>query len=186
MNDAAKAATAEVRDLPDAAVRARVIRLGFGGDAGRFDAFVRALRDALPPDVTVLLRGSAVVGRRWADGAPFDADGPGTSDLDLALVGGDVLKLWRDDAMYIPGLHSAPLDEEHADAAPALAPLRRALCDIAGRPVHFQATTNLVQYARDVLMDQPYHTLIDADAPPDDLRAGRQAERGGADAGTGA
>jgi hypothetical protein len=164
MNEAAKAATAETRALPDEAVRDRIVRLAFGGDAGRFDAFVDALRRALPPDVTVVLRGSAVVGRRWADGRPFDADGPGTSDLDLALVGGDMLKLWRDDAMYIPGLHSAPLDEERPDAAPALAPLRRTLCEMAGRPVHFQATTSLVQYVRDVLLDQPYHTLIDADA----------------------
>ena len=27
-----------------------------------------------------MLRGSAVTGVRWQDGAPFDADGPGTSD----------------------------------------------------------------------------------------------------------
>jgi hypothetical protein len=177
MNEAAKAATAETRALPDEAVRDRIVRLAFGGDAGRFDAFVDALRRALPPDVTVVLRGSAVVGRRWADGRPFDADGPGTSDLDLALVGGDMLKLWRDDAMYIPGLHSAPLDEERPDAAPALAPLRRTLCEMAGRPVHFQATTSLVQYVRDVLLDQPYHTLIDADARKADA-ADAPGERG--------
>ena len=30
-------------------------------------------------------------GMRWKDGAPFDAEGPGTSDLDLTLVGGDAL-----------------------------------------------------------------------------------------------
>jgi hypothetical protein len=28
-----------------------------------------------------------VTGFRWKDGATFDADGPGTSDLDLTLVG---------------------------------------------------------------------------------------------------
>ena len=35
--------------------------------------------------------GSAVTARRWSDGAPFDADGPGTSDLDLTLVGDAVI-----------------------------------------------------------------------------------------------
>ena len=45
----------------------------------------------IPPGTTVVLRGSAVTGIRWKDGAPFDADGPGTSDLDLTLVGSDVL-----------------------------------------------------------------------------------------------
>lgn len=163
MNDEAKAATAATRELSNDEVRERVIRLGFGGDAHRFERFMDAIREAIPPTVTVVVRGSAVIGCRWADGAPFDADGPGTSDLDLTLVGGDMLALWSDDAMYIPGLHSAPLCDERPDAAPALAPLRRALCAIAGRPVNIQATSGLVQYVRDVLLDQPYHVLVDAD-----------------------
>ncbi len=33
----------------------------------------------------------AITGSRWEDGAPFDAAGPGTSDLDLTFVGGEVL-----------------------------------------------------------------------------------------------
>ena len=146
-------------DLSDAAVRARIVRLAFGGDPARFEAFVDALRQAIPPDVTVALRGSVVTGRRWEDGAPFDADGPGTSDLDLALVGGDMLKLFE--KMYIPGLHAAPLSDEDPEVAPTLVPLRRALCAMVGRPVNLQATSDLVQYARDVLLDQPYHVILD-------------------------
>lgn len=161
MKDEVKAATELTRELSDAEVRDRVVQLGFDADRNRFDAFVSALREALPPDVTVVVRGSAVIGVRWEDGAPFDADGPGTSDLDLTLVGGDMLKLWSDDAFYIPKLHTAPLNDDTPHACPSLVPLRRTLCNIAGRPVNIQATSSFVQYARDVLFDQPYFTLIE-------------------------
>jgi hypothetical protein len=156
MKDEVKAATDETRELTAEEVRERVIQRGFGGDRERFDAFVTAVREALPDEVTVVLRGSAVIGVRWEDGAPFDADGPGTSDLDLTLVGGDMLKLWSEDAFYIPKLHTAPLSDETPDACPALVPLRRALGSIAGRPVNIQATSSFVQF------DQPYFTLIEA------------------------
>jgi hypothetical protein len=161
MNDEVKAATELTRELSDAEVRERVVQLAFGGDRNRFDEFVSALRETLPSDVTVVVRGSAVIGVRWDDGAPFDADGPGTSDLDLTLVGGNMLKLWSDDAFYIPKLHTAPLNDDTPHACPSLVPLRRALCRIAGRPVNIQATSSFVQYARDVLFDQPYFTLIE-------------------------
>ena len=163
MNDDVKAATEQTRALSETEIEERVVRLGFSGDRERFDAFVSALREALPPDVTVVVRGSAVIGVRWEDGAPFDADGPGTSDLDLTLVGGDMLKLWSDDAFYIPKLHTAPLNDDTPLACPSLVPLRRALCTLAGRPVNIQATSSFVQYARDVLFDQPYFTLIEAE-----------------------
>ena len=163
MNDKVKAATEQTRELTDEQVRERIIQLGFGGDRERFETFVAALREALPGDVTVVIRGSAIIGVRWEDGAPFDADGPGTSDLDLTLVGGDMLKLWSDDAFYIPKLHTAPLNDDTPESCPSLVPLRRALCKISGRAVNIQATSSIVQYARDVLFDQPYFKLIDAD-----------------------
>src|SRR5688500_18634000 len=163
MNDTVKAATEESRKLTDDELRARIIKRAFGGDASQYTRFTAALREALPDDVTVVLRGSVVIGVRWEDGAPFDADGPGTSDLDLTLVGGDMLKLWNEDAFYIPKLHTAPLNDDTPQSCPSLVPLRRALCRIAGREVNIQATSSIVQYARDVLFDQPYFTLIDAD-----------------------
>jgi hypothetical protein len=159
MNERAKAATAATRDLPPEAIRERIVALGFGGDEQRFARFLQGLRDTVSPDVSVVLRGSAVIGVRWADGAPFDADGPGTSDLDLTFVSGDMLELWE--SFYIPKLHTVPLSDEHPDACPPLVELRRRLSAIAGRPVNLQATRNLVQYARDVLFDQPYYTLIE-------------------------
>ena len=139
--------------------RERVIRLAFGGDEARYNQFVATIREAVPPDVCVILRGSAVTGTRWGDDAPFDADGPGTSDLDLTFVGGDMIRHF--DVMYIPGLHSAPLSDAHPDASNTFEPLRRALMRIAGRPVTIQATANFLQFVRDVIMNQPYFTLID-------------------------
>ena len=161
MNDAVKSATEETRKLADDELRDRIIELGFSGNPERYDQFVSALREALPENVTVVLRGSVVIGVRWEDGAPFDADGPGTSDLDVTLVGGDMLKLWDDAAFYIPKLHTAPLNDDTPHTCPSLVPLRRALCRISRRAVNIQATSSIVQYARDVLFDQPYFTLIE-------------------------
>lgn len=142
-------------------IRERIIRLAFGGDRARFDEFVRTLREALPPDVEVMLRGSAVTGRRWGDEVPFDHDGPGTSDIDLTFIGGDMVKHF--DVFYIPGLHSAPLSDAHPDASPTFIPLRNALTRIAGRPVNIQATADVIRFLRDVVMNQPYFTLIAKD-----------------------
>ncbi|HKH94309.1 MAG TPA: hypothetical protein VKA54_21065, partial [Gemmatimonadaceae bacterium] len=107
-------------------IRERVTRLAFGGDPRRFDAFVQTIADATPAGVEVILRGSAVTGHKWHSEEPFDADGPGTSDLDVTFVGGDMVSLYRD--FHIPGLHSAPLSEAHPFASPALGPLRKRLC----------------------------------------------------------
>ena len=136
----------------------RVIQLAFGGDSRRFEEFVNALAEETPAGAQVILRGSAVTGHKWKTGDPFDADGPGTSDLDVTFVGGDMVTLFRE--FHISGLHSAPLSDAHPFASPALGPLRKRLCAMTGRPVNLQATTSLVQFARDVLMSQPYLVLL--------------------------
>lgn len=152
-----------VTDQPESpeVIRERIIRLAFAGDRERYEQFVSALREAVPPDVTIILRGSAVTGRRWGDNVPFDHDGPGTSDIDLTLIGGDMVKHF--DVFYIPGLHSAPLSDDHPDASKTFVPLRRNLSRIAGRPVNIQATADLIRFVRDVVMNQPYFTLIAKD-----------------------
>jgi hypothetical protein len=157
---------------PDETTRARIVRLAFSGDEARYEEFLAALREVTPPEVEVIPRGSAVTGTRWSDGQPFDADGPGTSDLDVTFLGRDMLKFW--DSFYIPGLHTVPLSDEHPDASKTFTPLRRALCKLAGRPVNLQASADLVQFARDVLFDQPYVTLIGE-------QEGRNAEAGDRD-----
>jgi hypothetical protein len=139
-------------------IRDRVIRLAFGGDPRRFDEFVRVLSEATPEGVDVILRGSAVTGHKWGSDEPFDADGPGTSDLDVTFVGGDMVMLFRE--FHIPGIHSVPLSEQHPFASPSLGPLRDRLCAMTKRPVNLQATTSLVQYVRDISMNQPYLVLL--------------------------
>src|SRR3954462_1910340 len=68
----------ELQELSEEEKRERVVSLAFGGNHDRYQAFCDAIAEVVPPDTTVVLRGSAVTGTRWKDGAPFDADGPGT------------------------------------------------------------------------------------------------------------
>jgi hypothetical protein len=142
--------------------RDNVIRLAFGGDEGKFHDFVSAVRDAIPPGTGVVLRGSAVTGERWKDGASFDADGPGTSDLDLTLVGGDeVIKFFKVAGFWVPGIHSRPLSDEDPDIAPDLVPLRQRLMAMVHRPVNIQASRDMVMYFRGEIVGQPYLMLIE-------------------------
>jgi hypothetical protein len=141
-------------------MRRRVIDLAFGGQPERFEAFCAVVREALPPGTAAVLRGSAVTGMRWNDGSPFDADGPGTSDLDLTLVGAPLLKLYILDGFYVPGVHTKPLSDKDPDIAPDLVPLRERLMKMTGRPVNIQATRDFVMYLRGDLLGQPYLTLI--------------------------
>lgn len=141
-------------------MRARVVDLVFGGDAGRFEDFCRVLHEELPSATAAVLRGSAVTGVRWKDGAPFDADGPGTSDLDLTLVGNELLRLYILDGFFVPGIHTKPLSDKDPDIAPDLVPLRRRLMDMVGRPVNIQATRDFVMYLRGEIVGQPYLTLV--------------------------
>ena len=131
--------------LTDEQKRQNVIRLVFDSRPERFDAFCRAICDVVPDGTRVVLRGSAVTGRRWNDGAQFDADGPGTSDVDLTLVGHEVVSTFD------------------PDIAPELVALRRTLMEMVRRPVNIQASLDLVLYLRGDLLGQPYLTIIDGD-----------------------
>lgn len=151
-------------ELTEPQKRDNVIRLAFGGSEERYNEFVETVRQAIPPGTGVVLRGSAVTGFRWKDQAPFDADGPGTSDLDLTLVGGDeVIGLYKVTGFFVPGIHSRPISEEDPDIAPDLTPLRNRLMEMVGRPVNIQATRDFVMYLRGELIGQPYLVLIDKD-----------------------
>ena len=148
--------------LSDEAKRANVLALAFGGRDDLFAAFCREIEQVVPPGTTVILRGSAVTGTRWKDGAPFDADGPGTSDLDLTLVGADALLFFKATGFFVPGVHSRPMGEDDPDIAPALVPLREKLMAIVQRPVNIQASREIVLKFRGDLLDQPYLTLLQA------------------------
>lgn len=153
---------ATTKELSNEEKRANVIRLAFGGSQEKFDRFVEIVRQAIPPGTGVVLRGSAVTGERWKDGAPFDSEGPGTSDLDLTLVGGDeVIGLFKLTGFWVPGIHSRPLSDEDPDIAPDLVPLRQRLMAMVNRPVNIQASRDVVIYFRGELVGQPYLVLID-------------------------
>src|SRR5215470_962123 len=108
----------DVKEMTDKEILARIIRLGFGSNPRRFDQFCELLRKDLPEGTGVALRGSVITNERWKDGEPFDADGRNTSDLDVALIGDEVMLCWNESAYYIPGMHTKPL----CDKDPAIAP----------------------------------------------------------------
>ena len=158
------ASNASADELTGEQKRQNVVRLAFGGDERRLNEFVETVRAAIPPKTGVVLRGSAVTGVRWKDNAPFDADGPGTSDLDLTLVGGDeLIGLYKVTGFFVPGIHSRPLSDDDPDIAPDLVPLRERLMKMVGRPVNIQGTRDFVMYLRGEVIGQPYLVLIDKD-----------------------
>ncbi len=149
--------------LTEAEKRETFVQLVFDGDQSRFEEFRQTIRDVVPAGTRAIVRGSAVTGVRWKDQAPFDADGPGTSDIDLTLVGADILGAFKLSGFYVPGLHSRPMGDEDPDIAPALADLREALTRLAGRPVNVQASHDIVILLRGDLGGQPYLTLLGDD-----------------------
>ncbi len=151
----------QTEELSEDEKRSNVVRLAFDGDEGRYTEFCDLLRETLPEGTRVVLRGSCVTGQRWRDGEPFDADGPGTSDMDLTLVGDEILSYYILDGFYVPGVHSKPLSEKDPDIAPDLIPLRERLVQMVNRPVNIQGTRDLVMYLRGDLFGQPYHTMIE-------------------------
>jgi hypothetical protein len=155
--------------LTDEEKRANVVRLAFGGREDLLSSFCQAIEEVVPPGTTVVLRGSAVTGQRWSDSAPFDADGPGTSDLDLTLVGDGPLAFFKQTGYFVPGIHTRPLSDDDPDIAPDLVPLRRSLMDLVGRPVNIQASREIVIQLRGDLLGQPYVVLF---KKPDGLLGG--------------
>jgi hypothetical protein len=147
--------------LTEAEKRRNLIRLVFDGREERFAEFCRVIREEIPPGTGVILRGSAITGTRWKDGALFDAEGPRTSDLDLTLVGDAVIGLFKSTGFFVPGVHSRPLSDEDPDVAPDLIPLRETLMVMTGRPVNIQASRDVVVQFRGGVLDQPYLTLIE-------------------------
>ena len=146
--------------MNEAEMRANVIRLAFDGEEQKFDDFCHVIRQSVPEAQAAVLRGSSVTGLRHRDKKPFDADGPGTSDLDLTLIGGEVFRYYDFDGYFVPGAHSRPLSDADPDIAPELVPLRQRLIAMTGRPVNIQASREWVQYLRGDLLGQPYLKLF--------------------------
>ena len=151
----------EVRaGMTEGEMKSNLLRLVFGGNVDLYEEFRRTIEAILPADAAAVVRGSAVTGKRHEDHAPFDSKGPGTSDVDLTLVGSTVLDWFTDEGFYIPGVHSKPLSEDHPDIAPPLVPLRETLISIVARPVNIQATRDFTMFVKEVLLGQPYLTIV--------------------------
>jgi hypothetical protein len=147
-------------EMDESEIRSRIVTLAFGGDERLFIAFYRKLQQGLPEGTGIVLRGSIVTNKRHEDDTPYDSQGKGTSDIDVTLVGSEVMKAWNSDAYYIPGMHTKPLCDKDPDIAPSLNELRESLQKLVGRPVNMQATSSLVLYGRDVLFGEPYYVVV--------------------------
>jgi hypothetical protein len=146
-------------DSEDPQLLSAAIERAFGGDTGRFGQFVSALQAGVPPGTTLALRGSAIQGYAYKSDEPFDAKGPGTSDLDVVLFGDEAMAAWRDDGFVVRGVNTLPLSDETAWLAPSLDPARREAQTIARRPVSIQAMAPWFLDLRAALQVQPYVVL---------------------------
>lgn len=137
------------------------IQRAFGGDRRQMRRFARTLRQALPPGTRVVIRGSAVAGQSYRTGRPFDADGPGSSDLDIVLLGPGAMALFEPDAFYVPGVNSRPLCDDERWVAPALDPVRTRAQELVRRPVAIQAMADWFLELRAIVQGQPHMVLDD-------------------------
>ncbi|HEX5827011.1 MAG TPA: hypothetical protein VFY23_05795 [Candidatus Limnocylindrales bacterium] len=136
------------------------IERAFGGDLERFARFMAALQAGVPVGTRLVLRGSAVQGSSYKTGEPFDAKGPGTSDLDVVLLGEEAMAAWAPEAFYLPGVNTQPLYDDAPDIAdPALEEARRQAQEAAGRPVALQAMARWFLDLRSGLQGTPYVVL---------------------------
>ncbi len=145
--------------LTDEEKRQNAIRLAFDGDHERFEEFCRVLAEGIPPNAAAVLGGSSVTGHNYKEGDPFDAEGPGTSDLDITLVGIGAIDYFSIDGFWVPGIHTHPLKDGDEHIAPALEPLRQRLKQIARRPVTIQASQSFYVWIREKWIGQPYLLL---------------------------
>jgi hypothetical protein len=132
---------------------------GFGGDPAMLARFIASLRGALPEGTTIALRGSAVTGRRHAEDVAFDADGPGTSDLDVVAIGEDVVGLWVPEARLMGGINTLPLSDKEPWVAPTLDPTRREAQSMVKRPLSIQAMAGWFLDLRGLVQGHPYVIL---------------------------
>ena len=149
-------------------MRSNAIELAFEGDVERFQRFCQFLEENIPEGTACVLGGSSVLGHSYKEDAPYDAEGPKSSDIDLYLIGNAAIDLFKWEGFWIPGVHSHPVKDGDEEIAPALKPLRHKLMEIAnGREVTIQASQDFYYWFRENLLGQPYLLLagkLDEDA----------------------
>jgi hypothetical protein len=149
--------------LTDDEKRENVIKYAFGGNRERFEEFCSVLVEFTPANTAAVLGGSSVTGHSYKEGAPFDADGPMTSDLDITFVGNEVINKFSLEGFWVPGIHTHPVKEGDDDIAdPELKKLRHRLQAITGgRPVTLQASQDFYYIIRKDWIGQAYLKLVD-------------------------
>ncbi len=150
----AGAGTASPEEVTGAVERA------FGHDPGALVRFIGTLREALPPDTSIILRGSAVSGHSYTTDEPFDGAGVGTSDLDIVAIGQGALELFDPEARLFGGVNTLPLSDHAPWVAPALDPARRRCQEMLGRPVNIQVMARWFLDLRAAVQGQPYVDLF--------------------------
>ncbi len=120
-------------------LRRTTLDRAFNGDEATLARLVSILTPVLPPGTRLFLRGSAVSGESYKTKEPFDAAGPGTSDLDIVISGPGTMDLFADDGFYLPRVNSRPLCDHDRAVAPALDAARSEAQDLVSRPVSIQA-----------------------------------------------
>jgi hypothetical protein len=140
----------------------RILRRAFRGDADVYRRFLETLRP-VTGDADIVLRGSAVTGESYRDHEAFDAHGPGSSDLDLVLIGDDAFRHWVRGAFYLPGVNTIPSSDRTPWVAPELESARRAAQFLVGRPVNIQAMARWFLELRAIMQGQPHVTLTEPD-----------------------
>ena len=144
-------------------IREGVVQRVFHGDIRLYRHFLATLHEATG-DVEIVLRGSAVTGESYRGHEPFDAAGPGTSDVDLVLVGPEAFGFWERDAFYLHGVNTRPLSASAPSVAPALEPARRAAQALIDRPVSIQAMARWFLVLRSLVQGQR-HVILTDDGP---------------------
>jgi exodeoxyribonuclease III len=155
--------------------REAILRRAFHGDRRLYEEVLATLREATG-DAKIVLRGSAVTGESYRGHDPFDAEGPGTSDLDLVLVGPGAFRAWTPRAFYLPRVSTKPLTASSPWIAPALEPARRKAQELVGRPVSIQAMAGWFLDLRAIVQGQRYVTLTD-DGPSAVIEAEEKPSR---------
>ena len=148
-------------DAADPELLAQAVQRAFDGDTDRFGQFVTTLQRGVPVGTQLALRGSVIQGYSYTTQKPFDARGPGTSDLDVVLFGDAAMAAWDPDAFFMPGVNTLPLSDAATWVAPSIEPARREAQTIAGRPVSIQAMAQWFLDLRSGVQGTPY-VLVDA------------------------
>jgi len=137
-----------------------IVDRAFRGDPALYREFLETLREPIG-DADIVLRGSAVTGQSYRGRERFDAHGPGSSDLDIVLVGPHAFRHWVPDAFYLAGVNTVPLSDKAPWVAPGLEAARREAQELVRRPVNIQAMARWFLELRAIVQGQRHVTLTE-------------------------